>query len=333
VRRTAAALSHYIADSCVPFHATKNYNGKATGNLGIHGRFDIEMVNRFLVGPYLAVQPARRVENVFDFALGTIKDSNELVPACLKADDAARKAAPLDTEEYYLALFRGCGEIARRRMVLSAQASADLWYTAWVAAGKPDLPPEQAVVVIMSGMDGLWSDRAEKALECAPLAGRLDQYDAVAFRLTAAKSVWTRGVRFTAVADLSVGGGLVTKEHVAFPVTPGRARVYERRHALTHTPGLAAGLPEVVAALSAYPKARRRIVLVCDGTAKEKYLNAAAVGESILKAGIILECYAVGKTGHKDVRLRQLVTVAAGTLTEVANWDGLRAPVTDGGKH
>ena len=329
VRRTAAALSHYIADSCVPFHATKNYNGKATGNLGIHGRFDIELVNRFLVGPYLAVRPARRVENVFDFALRTIKDSNGLVPACLKADDAARKTAPLDTEEYYLALFRGCGEIARRRMVLSAQASADLWYTAWLAAGKPDLPPKQAVIVIMSGMHGLWSRRVEKALECAALAGPLDQYDAIAFRLTEAKSVWARGVRFTAVADLGAEVPLVMKKQAAFPVTPGRARAYERLHALTHTPSLAVGLPEAVAALSAYPKARRRIVLVCDGTANEKYLNVAEAGRSILKAGIALECYAVGKTGRKDARLRQLVKAAAGTLTEVADWHQFRAPVTD----
>ncbi len=326
VRRTAAALSHYIADSCVPFHATKNYDGKLTGNNGIHGRFDIEMVNRFLVGPYLGVRPARRVENVFDLALQTIGDSNGLMAACLKADNAARKAAPLDTEEYYFALFRGCGEIARRRMALAAQTSADLWYTAWLAAGKPDLPPKQAVVVIMSGMDGPWSERAEKALECAALAGALDEYDAIAFRLTEAKSVWARGVHFAAVGDLDRKR---SERQLRF-VTPDRARAYERRYALTHTPGLAMGVPEAVAALSAYPEARRRIILVCDGLAGEKHLDDSKVCKSILKAGISLECYAVGKAGREDVRLRQLVKAVAGTLTEVAGWDGLREPTMDG---
>ncbi|HVN80770.1 MAG TPA: hypothetical protein VMW38_17390 [Terriglobia bacterium] len=46
-RLQAAALGHYVADSYVPFHATRNYDGQLTGNLGIHARWETQLVERF----------------------------------------------------------------------------------------------------------------------------------------------------------------------------------------------------------------------------------------------------------------------------------------------
>lgn len=43
----AADLGHYVADEFMPLHITRNYDGQFTGNNGIHGRFESDMINRF----------------------------------------------------------------------------------------------------------------------------------------------------------------------------------------------------------------------------------------------------------------------------------------------
>src|SRR5262245_41187053 len=43
----AATLGHYVADSHVPLHAVVNYDGKDTGQPGVHGRWEAGMVERF----------------------------------------------------------------------------------------------------------------------------------------------------------------------------------------------------------------------------------------------------------------------------------------------
>lgn len=40
-------LAHYVADLCQPFHTTDNYDGKLTGNIGIHGMLEIDLIERY----------------------------------------------------------------------------------------------------------------------------------------------------------------------------------------------------------------------------------------------------------------------------------------------
>src|SRR5215831_18141563 len=43
----APVTAHYIQDSFQPFHATDNYDGYATGQGGIHARFERDLIERF----------------------------------------------------------------------------------------------------------------------------------------------------------------------------------------------------------------------------------------------------------------------------------------------
>ncbi len=41
-------LGHYVADGHQPFHTMLNYDGQLTDQKGIHGRYESEMVNRYI---------------------------------------------------------------------------------------------------------------------------------------------------------------------------------------------------------------------------------------------------------------------------------------------
>lgn len=46
VQQLAGALSHYVADLSQPLHLTKNYDGRETGNPGIHKFFEIDVIDQ-----------------------------------------------------------------------------------------------------------------------------------------------------------------------------------------------------------------------------------------------------------------------------------------------
>src|SRR5713101_6447591 len=43
----AAVVSHYIQDAHQPLHASNNYDGQLTGQLGVHARFERDLIERF----------------------------------------------------------------------------------------------------------------------------------------------------------------------------------------------------------------------------------------------------------------------------------------------
>jgi len=337
VRRVAPALSHYIADAHVPFHATKNYDGQLTGNRGIHGRFDIELVERYLAGPLVPVTPTEFAEDIFAASLKILAESLALVPACLKADTEARTRAPLDSEEYFLHLYHGCGEIARRRMILAAQATASTWYAAWLRAGRPTLPPEEVILILAGGAteDTSWMQRMD-AVTGVLLHYQKTQrpYDAVAVRLTGPKSLWTRGVVFVQCGDIQSAwqrmrlpagflGAPLGSQLLLYEKSPPAAAELAAV-GITYTPSLVVGIREALEALVTFPQARRRLLIVTDSLAREKELEPAVLGSEIAKRGIRLECYRLGEVLAEDTVFQALAKAAGASLHQFGQWGHLK---------
>jgi len=159
----AGDLAHFAADIHQPFHVTKNYNGKDTGNGGIHEMLEIGLVNRYPDFYAAEVQKARHeviyIDNVQDPLFDWLIEAYGRVDPILAADAAARKKTgyvPPEKKEdydnelddvnsqrakpYYAALkaeleARGSPEALAMRD--SAAHLAQLFYSAWVRAGKP----------------------------------------------------------------------------------------------------------------------------------------------------------------------------------------------------
>ena len=136
----SAWLGHYAADIHVPFHATKNYDGQLTAQKGIHARFESDLVERQIKLQDIKVRPARRLASPITSAFGWAQASLALCTKVLGADKAAAMQAPGYGDAYYTAFGKEARPIALQRLEEGARDLASLWYSAWLAAGKPEIP-------------------------------------------------------------------------------------------------------------------------------------------------------------------------------------------------
>ncbi len=142
----AADLGHYVADCHQPLHTTRNYDGQLTGNKGIHLRYEIDMIRR---NPdRLKADPARAVyvEEPLEHIFGTIRRTWSFVDSIMSADCQARKKDPVYGDDYYQVLWEKTGRFTTKQLSRASRILADLWYTAWIDAGRPAFPPAAAVV-------------------------------------------------------------------------------------------------------------------------------------------------------------------------------------------
>jgi hypothetical protein len=159
--RQAGALAHYAADLHMPFHTTRNFDGRETGNPGVHAAVEVGLLKRsddfFAAEMQKGRQEVAYLADVEAALFEWILKAHGRVAPILEADAAARSAtgynpgleenqSDLDditsprAAPYYRALRE---ELAKRGHPVAAalrDAAADtarLFYTAWVRAGKP----------------------------------------------------------------------------------------------------------------------------------------------------------------------------------------------------
>jgi hypothetical protein len=176
-RMAAAYLSHFVADSTIPLHATRNYNGRLTGNDGIYHRITLEMIGRYDDPKVIAPTALVPIGDPVDWTFGELEKDLALCPALFKADDDARRAAPLDSEAYYLELYRRTRAIVEDRSRDAANAVASFWAAAWEKAGRPALPPEREIIFLVLGQppSSLVQARHEGTLAIYPRNIPLDE--------------------------------------------------------------------------------------------------------------------------------------------------------------
>lgn len=153
--RLATDLGHYIGDSNVPLHTTKNYNGQYTNQIGIHGFWESRLVELysddydFFVGqadyisnPQLeAWEAIINAHNALDSVLLfekelTIRFSEEKKYSYEQRGQQTIKVYSRDFSRAYHTMLAGQVE---RRMRASIKMIGDFWYTCWVDAGQPNL--------------------------------------------------------------------------------------------------------------------------------------------------------------------------------------------------
>jgi hypothetical protein len=156
ILKLAADIGHYIADSHVPLHATKNHDGQLTNQKGIHGFWESRV-------------PELLAEKEFDFMIGKAQYINDLPGFTWKrvlesgaTSDTVLKAEAWLTQQFAsdkkfafeerngkllrqyssaftLAYNNRLNNMVEKRMRESIYSVASFWYTAWVNAGQPDL--------------------------------------------------------------------------------------------------------------------------------------------------------------------------------------------------
>ncbi|WP_367916343.1 zinc dependent phospholipase C family protein [Leadbetterella sp. DM7] len=155
ILQTATDLGHYIADANVPLHTTKNYNGQLTGQHGIHGFWESRLPELFSTDYDLLIGKAAYEKNVRERSWQAVLQAHAALDSVLEFERRLTRETPPDrkfsieerngiTVRSYSRGFsakyhRMLEDQVERQMKRSVRMIADLWYTAWVDAGQPDL--------------------------------------------------------------------------------------------------------------------------------------------------------------------------------------------------
>jgi len=138
---TATWLGHYVGDAHQPFHACTNHDGADTGQKGIHSLFESAMLDHnedeihnaaLAMATDMTVAEVRT--DVTAYAFEVLVESDKEAHEVLAKDKGNR------TSGREKALYQATGAIAEKRIAEAAISLASLWLTAWIQAGKPELP-------------------------------------------------------------------------------------------------------------------------------------------------------------------------------------------------
>jgi hypothetical protein len=136
----AAALGHYVADTRNPLNTTSNYDGQLVAQTGLEARFGSMLIDRTQGFMMFRPAPASKIEDPTEYAFQAVIESNSWVNQVLLADWRARTGLTDYHDEYYDRFHAAVGTIAARELNNAAHDAGSYWYTAWLNAGRPQLP-------------------------------------------------------------------------------------------------------------------------------------------------------------------------------------------------
>ncbi len=132
----SADLGHYIADSHMPLHITRNYNGQYTGQNGVHSRYESDLIETFQSQITYDGDSLQYIENVPDFVFNMIYDNYQYVDSVLYADSVAEAyAGNHNSTTYYNKFWEIAGDFTIGLFQKASYRIACVIYTEWINAG------------------------------------------------------------------------------------------------------------------------------------------------------------------------------------------------------
>ena len=139
VNRDAVFAAHYAADLTQPLHTVKNYDGRLTGQTGIHQRFETGVVRLDADRWQLRVTPVALIPDLRARIFAEFLRSYQASASVFTADRKARIQQRPGDPRFLAAFADQAAPVAKAQVEDAANFVGSLWYTAWVKAGKPDL--------------------------------------------------------------------------------------------------------------------------------------------------------------------------------------------------
>jgi hypothetical protein len=155
ILKLSADLGHYVGDLHVPLHTSSNYNGQKTNQKGIHALWESRLTKLYLDSFELFVGQGHYISNIQPLIRQAFQNSHCLVDSVLSIERTVRSEMPelsvyaweqngQSTQQVYSEKFcqvyhSRLNGMVEQRLKASILLLSDLWYTAWVNAGQPDL--------------------------------------------------------------------------------------------------------------------------------------------------------------------------------------------------
>jgi len=154
ILKISAELGHYVADANVPLHTTSNYDGQLTGQTGIHAFWESRLPELYFTEYDFFVGKAQYIENVQLAAWKAVKQANSALDSVLRIEkqvfekSGAKKFSfetkgnqtiKVISEAYAKEYHSQLSGMVERQFRSSVKMVGDIWFTAWVDSGQPDL--------------------------------------------------------------------------------------------------------------------------------------------------------------------------------------------------
>jgi hypothetical protein len=156
ILKLSSELGHYVGDAHVPLHTTENYNGQLTGQEGIHGLWESRLPQLFAHDFNFLVGRASYLSDPLAAAWQAVADSHAAVDSVLEIERVLTKESPkakftfeskgrttlkVYSENFSRQYHRKLDGMVERRMRAAIRMTGNLWYSAWIEAGQPDMLP------------------------------------------------------------------------------------------------------------------------------------------------------------------------------------------------
>jgi hypothetical protein len=139
-RLAAAYLAAYVAQVHDPFHTTENFDGHLSGQAGVNARFGSGLIDKYSLFFPMRANDAAYISDPTDHAFDDALSAHTSVESILLADRRAREGLSDYTSEYYDRFYNSAGAILIRQLSDAATDVGSYWLSAWINAGRPQLP-------------------------------------------------------------------------------------------------------------------------------------------------------------------------------------------------
>jgi len=139
-RLDAAILANYVAEAHDPFNTTENFDGRLTAQPGINERFGKTLIDKY--SSFFPMRPndAVYINDPTDRAFEACLSSHSWLETILLADRNARHGENSYNDDYFDRFYNQAAAILIRQLSDAATDVGSYWLTAWVNAGRPQLP-------------------------------------------------------------------------------------------------------------------------------------------------------------------------------------------------
>ena len=138
ILKESDTLSALLADLHNPLALTDNADGQKTDQPGLWVRFTERFPGR-ASSLGLDADGAHLIDDPMGQVFSVVAGSYIWIDNILHADDLAHRYDPAYTGVYYEGLDERAGKVLRERLGWASRNVASFWYTAWTAAGRPEL--------------------------------------------------------------------------------------------------------------------------------------------------------------------------------------------------
>jgi hypothetical protein len=136
----AAILAGYVSEAHDPFNTTENFDGRLTLQNGIDERFGVTLIDRF--SSFFPMRPndASFISDPTDHAFESCLSAHSSLESILLADRNARLPGKSYDDEYFDRFYNLTAATLIHQLSDAATDVGSYWLTAWINAGRPQLP-------------------------------------------------------------------------------------------------------------------------------------------------------------------------------------------------